>query len=133
MPARNMKFGVVVTSEFAEYIEANLPLITEELEQLGCLPQNIVIKCVPTLHDVLMGTQFFAEFTDVDGVIIVAPNNRVTGHLALMNGIVALQVQWNMVVEIGGAECARNIVDMITLQNEMEINAVDHKVRHNFS
>lgn len=128
-----MKFGVVVTSEFSEYVEANLPIIIENLEQLGCLPQHIVVKRVPTMHDVLMGTQFFAEFTDVDGVIIVAPNNRVTGHLALMNGIVALQVQWNMVVEIGGAECAANIVDMITLQNEMEINAVDHKMRHNFS
>lgn len=128
-----MKFGVVVTSEFSEYVEANLPIIIENLEHLGCLPQHIVVKRVPTMHDVLMGTQFFAEFTDVDGVIIVAPNNRVTGHLALMNGIVALQVQWNMVVEIGGAECAANIVDMITLQNEMEINAVDHKMRHNFS
>jgi hypothetical protein len=40
-----------------------------------------------------------------------------------MNGIVTIQVQWNMVVEIGGAECAENIVEMITLQNDMEENA----------
>ena len=133
MPARNMKFGIVVTSEFAEYAEANLPVLMENLEQLGCLTHNIIIKKVPTMHDILMCTQFFAEFTDVDGVIVIAPNNRVTGHLALMNGIVTIQVQWNMVVEIGGIECAQNIVDMITLQNEMEMNAVDHKMRHNFS
>jgi hypothetical protein len=70
-----------------------------------------------------MGTEFFAEYTDVDGVIILAPSNRIQGNLALMNGIVTIQVQWNMVVEIGGAECAENIVEMITLQNDMEENA----------
>jgi hypothetical protein len=41
-----------------------------------------------------------------------------------MNGIVQLQIQWNMVVEIGGVECAENIVDMIVLQNEMEDEAM---------
>ena len=71
----------------------------------------------------LMGTEFFAEYTDVDGVIILAPSNRINGNLALMNGIVTIQVQWNMVVEIGGAECAEHIVEMIELQNEMEENA----------
>ena len=40
-----------------------------------------------------------------------------------MNGIVQIQTQWNMVVEIGGIECADNIVEMITLQNDMELEA----------
>ena len=79
-----------------------------------------------------MGTQFFAEYTDVDGVIILAPSNRVNSHLALMNGIVQLQIQWSMVVEIGGAECAAHIVEMIELQNEMESNADINKSRRNF-
>ena len=96
-PAYNMKFGVLVANEFAEYVDNNLPMLVDALEHLGCMPENIVIKTVPTMHDLLMGTQFFAEFTDVDGVIILAPNNRVNGHLALMNGIVQLQIQWNMV------------------------------------
>ena len=133
MPARNMKFGVLVTKEFTEYVDTNLPHLVDELTRLGCLPENIIIKEVPTMHDLLMGTQFYAEFTDVDGVIILAPNNRVNGHLALMHGIVQLQIQWNMVVEIGGTECAQNIVDMITLQNDMESNPAAHKSRHNFS
>lgn len=133
MPARSMKFGVLVANEFAEFADSNLPSLVDELSRLGCLPENIVIKYVPTMHDLLIGTQFFAEFTDVDGVILLAPNNRVNSHLALMNGIVQLQIQWNMVVEIGGAECAGHIVDMITLQNEMETNAVDVNPRRNFS
>ena len=122
----------MVASEFAEYVDANLPVVVDELSRLGCLDENIVIKNVPTMHDLLMGTQFFAEYTDVDGVIILAPSNRVNSHLALMNGIVQLQIQWSMVVEIGGAECAAHIVEMIELQNEMESNADINKSRRNF-
>lgn len=130
-PAHNMKFGVLVTKEFAEYVDNNLHLLCDELTRLGCHPENIVIKSVPTMHDLLIGIQLFAELTDVDGVIILAPHNRVNGHLALMNGIVGLQVQWNMVVEIGGVECAEHIVEMIELQNEMETNADLHNTRRN--
>ena len=118
--------------EFTEYNEANLPTLID-LTRLGCHPHNIVLKEVPTMHDLLIVTALFAEYTDVDGVILLAPSNRIMGNLSLMNGIVGLQMQWNMVVEIGGAECAENIVDMITLQNEMESNAEVHKTRRKIS
>lgn len=121
--ASNMKFGVVVAREFDEYNDMYLMPLVERLTQLGCLAQNIVVKVVPTAHDILMATMFMAEYTDVDGVIVLAPQNRVMGTLSLMNGIVQVQVQWNMVVEIGGVECADNIVEMINLQNDMEIDA----------
>lgn len=133
LPARSMRFGVVIVREFTEYNEANLPTLIDELTRLGCHPHNIVLKEVPTMHDLLIVTALFAEYTDVDGVILLAPSNRIMGNLSLMNGIVGLQMQWNMVVEIGGAECAENIVDMITLQNEMETNAEVHKTRRKIS
>lgn len=133
LPARSMRFGVLVTREFAEYTDANLPILIEELTRLGCLHHNIVVKDMPSEHSLLMGTEFFAEYTDVDGVIILAPSNRIKGNLALMNGIVTIQVQWNMVVEIGDAECAERIVEMIELQNEMESNAVLIKPRRTFN
>ena len=121
--ASNMKFGVVLAREFEEYNDLYLMPLVERLSQLGCLAQNIVVKAVPTAHDLLMATMFMAEYTDVDGVIILAPQNRVMGTLSLMNGIVQVQTQWNMVVEIGGVECADNIVEMINLQNDMELDA----------
>ena len=55
-----MKFGILVASEFAEYVDANLPVVVDELSRLGCHDENIVIKNVPTMHYLLMGTQFFA-------------------------------------------------------------------------
>lgn len=119
-PALRMRFGVIIVREFDEFVGNNIQELTERLALLGCIPSNILMRSVPTLHDALIATNFFAQYTDVDGVIILAPQNRAMGTLSFMNGISTIQIQWNMVVEIGGAECADHIVEMITLQNEME-------------
>ena len=117
----NMKFGVIAVEEFSEFISENLTAVSSVLHKLGCSQENVVIKHVPTMHDSVVATQFMAQYTDVDGVIIVAPKAQLMETLPLMNGIIQIQVQWSMVVEIGGAECAKNIVSMISLQNEMEL------------
>ena len=125
--ASNMKFGVVVVREFEEFNNAHLTPLVDSLQMLGCEMENIVVKFVPTAHDVVIATQFMAEYTDVDGVIILAPQHRIMGTLSAMNGIVQIQIQWNMVVESGAEECAAHIVDMILLQNEMELEAPENK------
>lgn len=117
----DMKFGVIAVNECVDFMASNLEAVVEALKSQGCLEENIVVKYVPTLHDSVVATQFMAQYTDVDGVIIVAPKSQLMETLPLMNGIIQIQVQWSMVVEIGGAECAKNIVSMISLQNEMEL------------
>ena len=123
--ASNMKFGVIAVREFSEHIAEHLPLLVDSFIDMGCHHENVVIKHVPTLQDIVVATQFMAQYTDVDGVVILAPKNRAMGMLSLMNGIVQLQIQWTMVVEIGGVECAGDIVSMINLQNEMELDSQD--------
>ena len=117
----DMKFGVIAVSECSNFVATNLEAVVAALRAQGCLEENIVLKYVPTLHDSVVATQFMAQYTDVDGVIIVAPKEQLMQTLPLMNGIIQIQVQWSMVVEIGGAECADHIVSMISLQNEMEL------------
>ena len=109
----DMKFGVIAVSECTDFLANNLEAVVEALRHQGCLEENILLKYVPTLHDSVVATQFMAQYTDVDGVIIVAPKAQLMETLPLMNGIIQIQVQWAMVVEIGGAECAKNIVSMI--------------------
>ena len=117
----DMKFGVIAVSECSDFLATNLEAVVGALRAQGCMEENIVLKYVPTLHDSVVATQFMAQYTDVDGVIVVAPKAQLMATLPLMNGIIQIQVQWSMVVEIGGAECAKNIVSMISLQNEMEL------------
>ena len=123
----DMKFGVIAVSECSDFLATNLEAVVEALRNQGCLEENIVLKYVPTLHDSVVATQFMAQYTDVDGVIIVAPKQRLMDTLPLMNGIIQIQIQWTMVVEIGGYECAENIVSMISMQNEMEIESTDSR------
>ena len=117
----DMKFGVIAVNECSDFLATNLEAVVEALRAQGCLEDNILLKYVPTLHDSVVATQFMAQYTDVDGVIIVAPKAQLMETLPLMNGIIQIQVQWTMVVEIGGAECAKNIVSMISMQNELEL------------
>ena len=133
LPAVNMKFGIVVVRSFEEHIEKHLMPLVEGFAALGVDPNNVEIRTVPTLHDVVIATHFFAQYTDVDGVVILAPENRVMGTLSVMNGIVQLEMHWNMVVQIGGSERATDIVEMIAMQNEMEANAPDRQDRSNLS
>jgi 6,7-dimethyl-8-ribityllumazine synthase len=123
--ASNLRFGVILIKEFDEFNVENISSLMDNFSVYGCTPDNLIIKAVPTVHDVVIATQFFAQYTDVDGVVILAPQNRVMGMLSLMNGIVQIQIQWNMVVEIGGAECAENVVEMVAMQSEMEMEAPD--------
>ncbi|MBO5830508.1 MAG: hypothetical protein J6R01_02740 [Alistipes sp.] len=133
LSAANMRIGVIIVRDFDDYAEKHLSPFVDSLTSMGCQPQNIVIRRIPTLHDVIIMLQFFAQYTDVDGVVVLAPENRVMGLLSLMNGIVHVQTHWNMVVSIGGAERAEDVVTMITIQNEMEAEAVDMTAKENFS
>ena len=126
----DMKFGVIAVSECSDFLATNLEAVIEALRAQGCLEENIVLKYVPTLHDSVVATQFMAQYTDVDGVIVVAPKAQLMETLPLMNGIIQIQVQWSMVVEIGGAECAKNIVSMISLHNEMELASGVSRAEH---
>lgn len=125
LSAANMRIGVIIVRDFDDYADAQLSGLVDSLSSMGCQPQNIVIRRIPTLHDIIIMLQFFAQYTDVDGVVVLAPENRVMGMLSLMNGIVHVQTHWNMVVSIGGAERAEDVVTMITIQNEMEAEAAE--------
>lgn len=120
LDATNMRIGVIVVRDFKEHTDEHLMPLIENLLSMGCHQQNIVVRTIPSIFDVVIATQFFAEYTDVDGVVILAPENKIMGTLSVMNGIVQIQVQWNMVVTVGGASRAEDIVQMVEMQNEME-------------
>lgn len=126
--ASNMRFGVIVAREFEEHNEEHLPLLVDNLTRMGCQGDNILIKYVPNMHDILVTTQFMAQYTDVDGVIILAPKQSIVECSYLIQAISFIQVQNGMVVEIGGAECASDIVYMIEMQNDMELSAPAEKM-----
>lgn len=131
--AADMKFGVLIVDEYSDFVERHIGAMLDMLRRLGCLDNDIVVKQIPSLGDTVLGVQFFAEYTDVDGVLVVMPAEKLYANQALLGGIVHLQMQWNMPVCIGGSERASDIVEMVALQCEMEAAAPEQGERPKFS
>lgn len=138
--ADEMAFGIVVSECNGDITGMMLEEAVRTLREAGCPEMNIQIKYVPEVFDLAMGTQFFAEYTDVDAVLLIGCHLRGEAHSLLMQGLmqslVQIQIQWNMpciwgIVEAEdrssayersdrGAWAAAEAVRMVHLQIEME-------------
>ena len=124
-----MKIGVVVVRGCAEYLTATV----ESLKALGCSEQNILVRHAPSVFNATMATQFFAEYTDVDAVVIMAhQGDSSPEYNAMLDGVTKIQIAWNMPVAIGcDSAAAADAVEMVTMQNEMEAAAPEHLASEN--
>ena len=143
--AEEMKFGIVVAEWNPEVTEGLLSGAVHTLRSAGCPEHNIQIKYVPGTFELSLGAQFFAEYTDVDAVIVLGC--VIQGDT---QGVMQLQLQWNMPIAFGvlttndlqqaldrsggrlgnkGDEAAAAAIQMVHLQDEMdtEENALDRK------
>ena len=122
----NLKIGIVIVDEQAALAHRNLAATVESLKALGCAEQNVLVRHAPRLFNVVMTTQFFAEYTDVDAVVILAENDSSPEYATMLYGVTKLQIAWNMPVAVGDCSVASVVVDMVSMQNEMEAAAPEH-------
>jgi 6,7-dimethyl-8-ribityllumazine synthase len=142
-----MKFGVVVSEWNDEVTEALLSGCVRKLRESGCAEHNIQIKYVPGSFELPLGAQFFAEYTDVDAVIVlgcvVQGETRHFDYVCqgVTEGITRLAIDWNMPIAFGvlttndmqqaldraggkhgnkGDEAAVTAIKMVKIQMEME-------------
>lgn len=138
--ADEMAFGIVVAENYGDISALLLEGAARLLKEAGCLEHNIQIKSVPSLMSLTMATQFFAEYTDVDAVILLGCHLQGDGNNALLSPIVQnilqIQMQWNMPCAWGvvdakghkdifelseqGAEAAAEAIRMVRMQIDME-------------
>ena len=141
--AREMAFGIVVAERNGEIAALLLENALRTLREAGCAEHNQQVKFVPELVDLAMTTQFFAEYTEVDAVILLGcalKGDAQQGMLQpLLQHVLQIQMQWNMPCAWGvleaadrgtalvncefGAEAARSAICMVKHQIEMEAAA----------
>lgn len=121
-----MKIGIVIVDEQSSFTQLNLPAAIESLKALGCAEQNILVRCAPRIYNVTMTTQFFAEYTDVDAVVILAQSSTSPEYGAMLNGVTKLQIAWNMPACIGDCTAASEAIEMVKMQTEMEAAAPEN-------
>ncbi len=118
-----MKIGIVIVDEQLSFAHRNLTAAVESLKALGCMDKDILVRHTPKVFGVTVATQFFAEYTDVDAVVVLAENDGTPEYSAMLYGVTKLQISWNMPVAIGDCTAASDAVDMVNTQTEMEAEA----------
>ncbi len=72
MPDGNgMKIGIVVSEWNYEVTGALADGAVESLKKLGVRDEDILVKHVPGSFELTLGGQFFAEYTDVNAIILL--------------------------------------------------------------
>ncbi len=153
--AKDMKFGIVV-SEWNPHITG--PMLDGAVRTLmanGCPESEIIVKRVPGTFELPLGAQFFAEYTDVDAVIVlgcvVQGDTRHFDYVCdgVTQGVSQLMLAWNMPVAFGvlttdnmqqaedraggklgnkGSEAAEVAIKMVALQIEMESGSTKNNI-----
>ena len=116
----------MIVDEQAAFARQNLIAATESLKALGCSESNILVRHAPKLFNVTLTTQFLAEYTDVDAVVILAADDNSSAYSAMLYGVTKLQIAWNMPITIGDCAAAAEAIEMIALQNKMESEAPEN-------
>lgn len=115
-----------MVKEQMSFAQRHLSATTESLKALGCAESNIKIISSPTVLNVPLTTQFFAEYTEVDAVIVLVEPSQSREYETMLYGITRLQMTWNMPVLVGDCTAAEQAVEMVRTQSEMEAAAPDY-------
>jgi len=67
----DMKFGIVVSEWNYDVTGALMRGAVETLKKHGVQDEDILVKHVPGSFELTLGGQFFAEYTDVDAIILL--------------------------------------------------------------
>lgn len=145
--AAGMKFGIVVSDWNDQITHALMEGAIRTLRAAGCDEQDISVRHVPGTFELSLGAQFFAEYTDVDAVIVLGcVIQGDTRHFdfvceGVTQGVTNVMLSWNMPVTFGvlttenlqqaldraggklgnkGDEAAETAIRMVALQIEME-------------
>ena len=149
---KEMKFGIVVSEWNYEVTGALARGAVETLKKHGVLDENIIVKHVPGSFELTMGGQFFAEYTDVEAIILLGcVIQGETRHFdficqGVTKGATDLNIKYNLPVIFGllttenqqqaldraggklgnkGDEAAITAIKMVSLQNDFENEIVN--------
>ncbi len=142
-----MKFGIVVSEWNYDVTGALMRGAVETLKKHGVLDEDILVKHVPGSFELTLGGQFFAEYTDVDAIILLGcVIQGETRHFdficqGVTKGATDLNIKYNLPVIFGllttenqqqaldraggklgnkGDEAAVTALKMVALQNNFE-------------
>ncbi len=105
--AENLSVGIVVAEWNREITQALVDGAIKTLKEAGCKDENIIVRWVPGTFELTLGAQFFAEYTQVDAIVVLGcVIQGDTPHFdyvcsGVTQGVTQLQIQWNIPIAFG--------------------------------
>ena len=96
LAASEIRIGVVIAGDSV----IDDVVVAHFVKLAGLNPSNISIKHVPNDTQVVMGVLFFAEYTDVDGVVVIANQAGPDWLICMQKALYDLQIQWRLILTI---------------------------------
>lgn len=154
--AAEMKFGIVVAEWNPHITGAMAEGAIKTFMDAGCPRENITVRNVPGTFELPLGAQFFAEYTDVDAVVVlgcvIQGDTRHFDYVCdgVTQGVTQLSLGCNIPIGFGvltvndeqqaldrcggklgnkGDEAAATVIKMVALQLEMAAECESAKVR----
>lgn len=98
------------------------------LRTLGCADEDMVVHKVPGEMELVLGARYFAEYTDVDGLLVLSttnPNHTSALAATVVQGVNMISIDWNFPIILSSAyssvaEAAAALLQMVGLQILME-------------
>jgi 6,7-dimethyl-8-ribityllumazine synthase len=145
--AKRMRFGIVVSDWNRDITWSMLNSSVNTLKKNGATDNNIIVKHVPGSFELTLGSQFFAEYEDLDAIICLGcVIQGETPHFTFIcqsvaQGITQLNLEYNIPFIFGvlttnthqqavdraggkhgnkGDEAAVTAIKMAALQREIE-------------
>ena len=120
----NLRIGIVATAGDEQRIGEAVAL----LRTLGCNDEDMVVHKVPGEMELVLGARFFAEYTDVDGLLVLSnvnPNTTTALAATVIQGVNMISIDWNFPIILSSsypsmAEAAAALLQMIGLQILLE-------------
>lgn len=120
----NLRIGIVATAGDEQRIGEAVAL----LRTLGCNDEDMVVNKVPGEMELVLGARFFAEYTDVDGLLVLSnvnPNTTTALAATVIQGVNMISIDWNFPIILSSsypsmAEAAAALLQMIGLQILLE-------------
>lgn len=144
--ASEMSFGIVVAEWNREITNAMAEGAIKTFMTAGCLEENIHVRYVPGTVELSLGAQFFAEYTDVDAVVVlgcvIQGDTRHFDYVcdSVTQGTTKVSLNFNIPIGFGvltvndeqqaldrcggvhgnkGDEAAATVIRMVDMQREM--------------
>ncbi len=151
--AKEMRFGIVVAEWNPQITSVLAEGAVKTFQDAGCPAENITVKCVPGTVELSLGAQYFAEFSNVDAVVVlgcvIQGDTRHFDYVcdSVTQGTTQVSLQYNMPIGFGvltvndmqqaldrcggvlgnkGSEAAATVIKMVALKSEMMTTAIEN-------